>query len=79
MAKTLNCRHCTSMVCGDANWCQEREVTMSYAQISAYRRCKFFEYNPIDALTMADPEHEEAVRARRERELYARRMKGDWS
>lgn len=74
-----NCRHCTHMTCGDANWCSEREKTYSDAQISAHRECPEFEYNPIDALTLEDPEHDAAVEAKRERELYEKRMRGDWS
>lgn len=74
--RTTNCRHCSNMVCGDANWCKEMEVTMSDAQISAYRRCKFFEYNPIDALTLEDPEHVRAMAEKREKELYEKRMRG---
>jgi hypothetical protein len=75
--KPRNCRHCTHMVCGDANWCSEKEETMSDAAISAHRKCSSFEYNPIDALTLDGID--DVFRAERERALYEKRMRGDWS
>lgn len=56
MSNPRNCRHCTFMVCGDANWCSEHEECMSDAQISAGRSCPEWEWNPIDALTFEEYE-----------------------
>lgn len=52
MAKPHNCRHCSFMVCGDANWCSEHEEVMSDMQIWVARKCPEWEWNPIDALTL---------------------------
>lgn len=54
MAKPRNCRHCSFMVCGDANWCSEHEETMSDMQIQVARKCPEWEWNEIDALTMKE-------------------------
>ena len=54
MAKPHNCRHCSFMVCGDANWCSEHEEVMSDMQIQTARKCPEWEWNPIDALTLAE-------------------------
>lgn len=51
MSKPRNCRHCTWMFCGDANWCSKHEECMSDMQIWAARKCPEWEWNPIDALT----------------------------
>ena len=77
--QTHNCRHCTNMVCGDANYCQHTGETYSDGYIRARRNCSGFEYNPIDALTLEDPGHDRAMAEKRERELYEKRMRGDWS
>lgn len=74
-----NCRHCTNMVCGDANYCEYTGETYSDGYIRARRNCPGFEYNPIDALTLEDPEFDRAMAEKRERELYEKRMRGDWS
>lgn len=78
-SKPRNCRHCTNMVCGDANYCEYTGETYSDGYIRAHRNCPGFEFNPIDALTLEDPEHDRAVAEKRERELYEKRMRGDWS
>jgi hypothetical protein len=67
------------MVCGDANYCEYTGETYSDGYIRARRNCPGFEYNPIDALTLEDPEHDKAIAEKRERELYEKRMRGDWS
>lgn len=54
MAQPHNCRHCSFMACGDANWCSEHEEVMSDTQIWAARKCPEWEWNPIDALTLAE-------------------------
>ena len=54
MSRPHNCRHCTFMVCGDANWCSEHEEVMSDTQIQVARKCLEFEWNPIDALTLME-------------------------
>lgn len=77
--KTRNCRHCTNMVCGDANYCECTGETYSDGYIRAHRDCPGFEFNPIDALTLIDPEHDRMMAEKRERELYEKRMRGDWS
>ena len=77
--RTTNCRHCSNMVCGDANYCKYTGETYSDGYIRARRNCPGFEYNPIDALTLEDPEHDRAMAEKRERELYEKRMRGDWS
>lgn len=51
MSEPHNCRHCTFMVCSDANWCSEHEEVMSDMQIRTARKCPEWEWNPIDALT----------------------------
>lgn len=65
MSKPRNCRHCTWMVCGDANWCSEHEEVMSDVQIWAARKCPEWEWNPIDALTFEEwtlkPQRKRAV------------------
>lgn len=54
MSKPHNCRHCSFMVCGDANLCSEHEEVMSDMQIWAARKCPEWEWNPIDALTFKE-------------------------
>lgn len=54
MSRPRNCRHCTWMCCGDANWCSEHEEVMSDGQIWAARKCPEWEWNPIDALTLEE-------------------------
>lgn len=54
MSKPHNCRHCSFMVCGDANWCSEREEVMNDMQIRAARKCPEWEWNPFDALTLEE-------------------------
>jgi len=54
MSMPRNCRHCSYMVCGDANWCSEHEEVMSDMQILAARKCPEWEWNPIDALTLKE-------------------------
>ena len=49
--RTTNCRHCTNMVCGDANYCEYTGETYSDGYIRARRNCQGFEYNTIDAFT----------------------------
>lgn len=51
MSKPHNCRHCSFMVCGDANWCSEHEETMTDMQIRVARECPEWEWNELDALT----------------------------
>lgn len=75
--KPRNCRHCTNMVCGDANYCEYTGETYSDGYIRARRNCPGFEYNPIDALTLDGID--DVFRAERERALYEKRMRGDWS
>lgn len=52
MSRPRNCRHCSFLTCGDANWCSERNEVMSDLQINASRRCPMWEWNPMDALTL---------------------------
>ena len=54
MSIPRNCRHCSYMVCGDANWCSEHKEVMSDMQISVSRKCPEWELNPIDALTLKE-------------------------
>ena len=54
MSRPRNCRHCTWMVCGDANWCSEHEECMTDAQIFVARKCPEWEWNKIDALTLQE-------------------------
>lgn len=54
MSRPHNCRHCSFMVCGDANWCSEHEEVMSDMQIWAARKCPEWEWNPMDALTLKE-------------------------
>ena len=54
MSRPRNCRHCSAMVCGDANWCSEHEEVMSDMQICAARECPEWEWNPIDAFTLME-------------------------
>lgn len=54
MSRPHNCRHCTFMTCGDANWCSEHQKVMSDYQILAARKCPEWEWNPIDALTLKE-------------------------
>ena len=44
------CRYCANMVCGDANYCTEKQQTYSDKQIKQLNKCKYFNFNPIDAL-----------------------------
>ena len=44
------CRYCTFMHCGDANWCSKKKVTFTDEKIRRTNTCKFFDFNPIDAL-----------------------------
>lgn len=77
--RTTNCRHCSNMVCGDENYCEYTGETYSDGYIRARRNCPGFEYNPIDALTLEDPEHVRMMVEKREKALYEKRMRGDWS
>lgn len=63
MSKPRNCRHCSFMVCGDANWCSEHEEYMSDEQIFVARKCPDWEWNPIDALTLTEFEERPERRA----------------
>lgn len=54
MSRPHNCRHCTFMVCGDANWCSEHNEVMSDIQIFVARKCPDWEWNEIDALTLTE-------------------------
>ena len=54
MSRPHNCRHCSFMACGDANWCSEHEEVMSDMQIWVARNCSEWEWNPIDALTLRE-------------------------
>ena len=47
---TKYCRYCSNMCCGDVNWCGVKQRTYSDSAIKAPNHCKFFEFNPIDAL-----------------------------
>ena len=44
------CRYCGNMICGDANYCREKKRFFSDKQICAANKCKYFDFNPIDAL-----------------------------
>ena len=44
------CRYCAYMVCGDANYCTEKQHTKTDKQIKQSNNCKEFLLNPIDAL-----------------------------
>lgn len=54
MSRPHNCVHCTWMVCGDANWCSEKNEVMSDPQIIVNRNCPMWEWNPINALTLEE-------------------------
>lgn len=76
------CRFCAHMTCGDANWCAELEDTLGDDAMSAENDCGGYEYNPIDAITLKQCYPAVVARKRRaarERVLYERRMRGDWS
>ena len=45
------CRYCNNMVCGDANYCSLKQEIYSDSQICRTNKCKYFELNPICALT----------------------------
>lgn len=47
---TQYCRYCSHMICGDVNWCEVEQRTYSNSTIKSPNHCKFFEFNPIDAL-----------------------------
>ncbi len=54
MSRPHNCRHCSHMTCGDANWCSQHNELLSDGQIVAARKCPDWEWNPIDALTFIE-------------------------
>lgn len=54
MSRPHNCRHCSFMVCGDANWCSEHEEVMSDEQILVARKCPDWQWCEIDALTLVE-------------------------
>ena len=54
MTRPHNCRHCASMCCGDANWCDERDEVMTDRQISVARNCPHWQWCEIDALTLQE-------------------------
>ena len=59
VSKPRNCRHCTWMTCGDANYCSGYEILRTDYEIRAHTDCSLFEWNPIDALTLQEwTEHE---------------------
>lgn len=45
------CRYCSNMVCGDANYCTEKEICKTDKQLKQSNKCNKFEFNPIDALS----------------------------
>ena len=46
------CRYCANMVSGDANYCEVKQRTFTDEQICRTNRCKDFELNPTDSLTV---------------------------
>ena len=44
------CQYCSNMVCGDANYCSEKQATFTDKQIKRETQCKDFIFNKIDAL-----------------------------
>lgn len=54
MSRPHNCRHCSQMVCGDANWCSKHEEVMSDAQITVARKCPNWEWCEWDSLTLTE-------------------------
>lgn len=45
------CKYCSNMACGDANYCSINGVCYTDKQISRANKCKYFDFNPMDALT----------------------------
>ena len=46
---TQYCRYCCYLCVGDANYCSEKQQTMSDAVAKSPNRCHSFALNPIDA------------------------------
>ncbi len=42
------------MVCGDSNYCEVKEVCFTDSYIKHTNKCKYFDFNPIDALAEND-------------------------
>lgn len=46
---TQYCRYCCYLCVGDANYCSEKQQTMSDTVAKSPNRCHSFALNPIDA------------------------------
>ena len=44
------CRYCSNMVCGDANYCTEKQNCYDDKYLKQPNRCKLYQHNPVDAL-----------------------------
>ena len=81
MSKVKMCRFCCHLVPCDY-WCVIRERCLSEDEISEERQCGSFKFNAIDAITLKRNYSSVVARLRRERReraLYEKRMRGDWS
>lgn len=81
MSKVKMCRFCFHLVPGDY-WCEVRERCLSEDEMSEPNHCGGFKFNPIDAITLKRNYPSVVARLRRERReraLYEKRMRGDWS
>lgn len=43
------CRYCNELTYGDVPYCSKRNKVLSEAYAKSRNRCKFFEFNPMDA------------------------------
>lgn len=81
MCEMQFCRFCSHMTCGDANRCAALGEAIDDAEISRPNDCARYAWCQDDAL--GETSYRVLLgwhkRNRRERELYAKRMRGDWS
>lgn len=68
---TQYCRYCCYLCVGDANYCSEKQQTMSDAVAKSPNRCHSFALNPIDAFG-------ENERGYKPREPKKKQCDGDW-
>ena len=81
MSKVQLCRFCCEVEPAHW-WCERKQRCLSEDEMSVPNHCGGFRYNPLDAITLKQNYPSVVARLRRERRekaLYEKRMRGDWS
>ena len=64
------CRYCNNLVTGNGIYCTEREKELSEAYTKTPNRCKFFEFNEIDAYGSDKPYKPRKIKEDTEHEQF---------